>query len=541
MTDTTGAEPRRPIFAIFEGGGAKGVAHVGALDAIAANNLEIIGVAGTSAGALAAVLAAIGLEASDIMADDDPDANILARHGVDPVGLLGKAYWREFCYLRSEGRALMRRGLLGAPVAFASALFTAPIVMNAWSRRGHFKTDWIKDFVNQVIRGRLEDIKAQAGLDLDIPDEPTFADLSEDIWPTVVPLKIVVTDVSRGTLEVLDRHHTGAVKVAEAVAASIAIPYVFEPARIPSFRPGLFADGGLVSNLPIWAFVDEKLARERERDGKPPIPVIGFSLHPTAPRSTSTGLPSMFEYFRTLAEASLAGSQATTHRFTEDLTVVSLKTDLPLLAFDADWKTLCAARRQGRDCANSQLGFLLDVKPEKIRTELRAVHDEALVQINKRRRERRQKQIEHLRANLIRPWGRFSLRVVEGVNMQGDADDRLLIDRRGSGSALAFKEKGVRVLRCDPTIDHPSRAFMTKYERALVRSSVRSMICVPIFGDSLQWARDEEQRQDPDGVLCLDSDDQDMTADFADGDLVNLLVDKSSVLFAAVSLEPVDG
>jgi NTE family protein len=127
--------------------------------------------------------------------------------------------------------------------------------------------------------------------------------------------------------------------------------------------------------------------------------------------------------------------------------------------------------------------------------------------------------------------------VIEGVNMSADADDRLLLDVRGEGSALAFKTRGVRVLRSDPAPGSSSRVFMTKYERAMVRPTVRAMICVPIFKDSREWSRDLSERDVPDGVLCLDSDDPEMTADFGDTQLVDLLVDKSSVLFAAISLE----
>ena len=489
-----------------------------------------------------AVLAAIGLDAADIMDDRDPDANILTRNGIDPIKLLGEQAWREFCELRDTGTELMKWGLLLRVPMFLFALPTAlPIAIHAWRRRGHFTTVAIKAFVNIVVRDRLQAIKTEAGLGLEVPDEPTFGDLS-DAWPTVVPLKIVVTDISRGTLEVFDRHLTPDVKVAEAVAASIAIPYVFEPAPIPSFRPGLFVDGGLVSNLPIWVYAEEKLARERERDGAAPIPIIGFSLQPTASQSdVSTGLPSMFDYARTLLETALAGSQGATRRFMEDLTVIPLRTDLPMLAFDADWRRLREAREEGRRCADRELSFLLDVKPDRIRAELRAVHDEALGLINQRRREMRKGPVEHLRVNLIRPWGNFSLRVVEGVNMIDDADDRLMLDRRGEGSALAFKEKGVRVLRSRPATGHPSRVYMTKYERALVRQTVQAMVCVPIFRDGRQWSRDEAERDPPDGVLCLDSDDPEMTADFSNQHFIDLLVFKSSVLFAAISLEPDNG
>src|SRR5690242_2331010 len=95
MTDEYEPDERRtlntrPVFAVFEGGGAKGIAHVGALQALQDNKFEVIGVAGTSAGALVAVLAAIGLEASDIMSATDRDANILTRMGSSPTKLLGE-------------------------------------------------------------------------------------------------------------------------------------------------------------------------------------------------------------------------------------------------------------------------------------------------------------------------------------------------------------------------------------------------------------------------------------------------------------------
>lgn len=112
-----GAGAPRPIFAIFEGGGAKGIAHVGALQAIQDNGLEIIGVAGTSAGALIAVLAAIGLEAADIMSAESRNANILTRHGKTPVGLLGECDWRSFQRLRKRGkRAMITAGVFGLPL-----------------------------------------------------------------------------------------------------------------------------------------------------------------------------------------------------------------------------------------------------------------------------------------------------------------------------------------------------------------------------------------------------------------------------------------
>jgi predicted acylesterase/phospholipase RssA len=524
---------RRPIFVIFEGGGAKGVAHVGALDAIAENELEIIGVAGTSAGALAAVLAAIGLDAADIMHPQIPEENILARHGYTPTTLLGQAHWDQYQELRRIPSDVFGGGVIEGVLEAAYAVpMLISVVGSAVRRRGHFKTATIQAFINQIIRERLTQIREEGGLDLAIPQEVTFGDLSES-WPTVLPLKIIVTDISRGRLEVLDRHRTPQVKVAEAVAASIAIPFVFEPARIPSFRDGLFADGGLVSNLPIWAFAEEKLAYEREHFAEPPIPIIGFSLQ--APQqSASPG--SILHYAWRLVETALAGSQGTAHRFLEDLTIVPLQTHLGLLDFGARWSTLKQARDDGQECANRELRFSLDVRPDRIRAELRAIREDTLGLINRRRR----RLVTHLRANLIRPYGDLSLRVVEGVNMSGDADDRLLLDRRGRGAAQAYRERGLRIFKLGGMDDDPPHEFMTKYERALLRPSVRAVVCVPIFEDVSAWQRDEADRPEPSGVLSIDSDEPLATA-FNDPDLLNMLVDKSAVLFAAISLEPTHG
>ena len=64
-------------FVALEGGGAKGVLHVGALSALEREGIEIRGLAGTSAGAIVAALAAAGYTSREI-ADDRSDHNILA-------------------------------------------------------------------------------------------------------------------------------------------------------------------------------------------------------------------------------------------------------------------------------------------------------------------------------------------------------------------------------------------------------------------------------------------------------------------------------
>ena len=51
------------VFGIFEGGGAKGLAHVGAIAAAQELGVQFVGVAGASAGAIVASLIAVGYNA----------------------------------------------------------------------------------------------------------------------------------------------------------------------------------------------------------------------------------------------------------------------------------------------------------------------------------------------------------------------------------------------------------------------------------------------------------------------------------------------
>lgn len=535
--DVVATAPSRPIFAIFEGGGAKGVAHVGALQAVQENGLEIIGVAGTSAGALLAVLAAIGLEANDIMSGTDPAANIISQQGQTPIGLLGACQWTKFQRLLRRGKfALVTSAIFGAVLGSAISPRIIGTLLDLNDNLGHFSAEEIEKFVNQVIRDRLATIKSEAAIDLPIPDRVTFADLAGG-WPTVVPLKIVVTDVDHGTLEIFDALSTPNVFVSEAVAASISIPLVFKPASIPSFRPGRFADGGLVSNLPIWGFAEEKLGYERENFTRPPVPIVGFSLGaPVAGTDPAVSPVGFVTYLKRLLYAALQGSQGTAGRFLDDVIVIPLESPLDMLAFDAGWEAFRKSREAGYISANRHLQFILDVKPDRIRSELQTIRDATRRSLDRLRKTNGKAPVEKIRVNLIRPFGARSLRVMESLHMEDDADDRLLLDRRGRGAAEAFRMRGLRVFRLGRAFNNPQAEFMTKYERALIRSTVNTVVCVPIFRDLAAWNLEESARPEPAGILTIDSDDT-IYKEAQDSELLNMLVQQSAILYAAVSSE----
>lgn len=537
----TKAGPSRPIFAIFEGGGAKGVAHVGALKAIEQNGLDIVGVAGTSAGALLAAMTAIGFEADDIMSGNDPAANIIVKNGETPTSILGDKEWKRFRYLLKRGKfSLIFTGLFGVIIGALISPRIMATILGISENLGHFSTKKIEQFVNRVIRERLSKIKSEAGLDWEISDQITFGELGRG-WPTVIPLKIIATDVDNGTLEIFDAFSTPDVVVSQAVAASIAIPLVFKPAKIPSFRSGCFADGGLVSNLPIWGFVEEKLGYEREHYEDPPVPIVGFSLSAPDTREHGAYSPtSLFPYIRHIINAALQGSQGTANRFLEDEVIIPLESPLDMLAFDADWEMFRRSREAGRVSANNHLRFILKIKPDRIENELKIIRTNTLKLLNKLRIKNGKPRLEKIRVNLIRPFGTHSLRVMESLDMAEDADDRLILDRRGRGSATAFRERGLRVFRFGNNQSKPELDYMTKYERALVRNSVKTVICVPIFKKSTAWDIDEVDRPEPAGVLTIDSDDT-IYKEFQDNNLWDMLVQQSAILYAAVNSEVGNG
>ena len=113
-------------------------------------------------------------------------------------------------------------------------------------------------------------------------------------------------------------------------------------------------------------------------------------------------------------------------------------------------------------------------------------------------------QVGHWRACLIRRLGNQSFKVVESFNMRLDADDDLVLDRGNPGAALAFKDKVVSYV----DVERDAGAFlMTKYERALLRHTLKSLIAIPIFAGTEQWDEDvPSKRSDPLGVFCIDAD-----------------------------------
>ena len=222
---------------VFSGGGVKGLAFAGALQAAAeAGYDEWVQLAGTSAGAITAMALAVGYSAQGLKdALDNFDFSRIADYG--PVGPLEIPFNLEFLHGATHGK-----------------------VLSAW----------------------IEELLAQAP-----HPAKTFGDLPAE------KLRVVGVDLAHTRMVVfpddvglyIDEHgqplRPEAFAIADAVRISAGFPYFFPPRTLRDAhtrKPGVLVDGGVASPFPIFLF-------DRPQ---PEHPTWGFRLFAgTAPEKPS--------------------------------------------------------------------------------------------------------------------------------------------------------------------------------------------------------------------------------------------------------------
>ncbi|MEI5908496.1 patatin-like phospholipase family protein [Bacillus spongiae] len=204
---------------VFEGGGVRGIAHVGAVESVELRGYRWNRLAGTSAGAVIAALLACeysGSEIKDII-DSVDYTQFMKKNWLDSIPLIGKGI-----------NLLIHEGLYD----------------------NHYQETW------------LEDLLIQKGYRY-------FSDLKEG------QLKIIVSDITNGRMTILpdDLHIYGETHdfpIAKAVRMSSTIPFFFYPIKWKTKKfkhPSYMVDGGLLSNFPIWIF---------DTPDEPKWPTFGF-------------------------------------------------------------------------------------------------------------------------------------------------------------------------------------------------------------------------------------------------------------------------
>lgn len=202
---------------VLEGGGVKGIGLVGALSELDKAEFRPQRIAGTSAGAIVGSLLAAGVPVKQL---------ISLMQSVD--------------YTKFRDRNFL--GSFGWPGEGLSLILTKGIY------RGEYLREWLGEQL------ALVGVKTFADLRL---DEPWAHDLPPERRYKLV---VIASDVSRGRLVRLpwDYHLYGrnpdTELVADAVRASMSIPFFYEPAIM---NDKFLVDGGLLSNFPVDIFDDK--------------------------------------------------------------------------------------------------------------------------------------------------------------------------------------------------------------------------------------------------------------------------------------------
>nr|HPI98004.1 patatin-like phospholipase family protein [Synergistales bacterium] len=185
----------------LSGGGAKGLAHIGVLEALEENHIPIAGIVGTSIGAIIGGLYSSGLSSSELReVVMDTNLNNLLTHRSERIVIA--AGREQFTTKGLPWLALNEKGEVVGPLG----TFSGVELLERFSQ----------------LTSRVEVVN--------------FTDLC-------IPFAAVATDLETGEKVIITSG-----SLASAMRASMAVPAIFEPWPIEG---RMLVDGGLVSNLPV--------------------------------------------------------------------------------------------------------------------------------------------------------------------------------------------------------------------------------------------------------------------------------------------------
>lgn len=216
------------VDAVFEGGGVKGTAFLGALRCFDDAGIQLRKVAGTSAGAITAALTAAQFSIDELE---------------EIIGCLD--YEKDLLWKKTS--PLIRNDSpeddLSHPQWMIGNLLLAQLVNK--NVLGQYSAEPFLQWLAQTLGDRLS----------------TFAALQTTIgpveWYQERALKIIASDISRGEMLLLPDDlklfdlNPVEFSIAKAVRLSMSIPFFFEPGRLGD---SIIVDGGILSNFPLWIY-----------------------------------------------------------------------------------------------------------------------------------------------------------------------------------------------------------------------------------------------------------------------------------------------
>lgn len=210
---------------VFQGGGCRGGAFVGAYKEAMKRGVFFSQLAGTSVGSIIAVLIASGASCDEL------------------IDLLKKLDFNKFKRPPQKDKNFSENFLV------KNFLRIKPKYYNVYNYLGAYSSVYVAEWIDSFLRKKLN--KNEAVL---------FKDL-------IIPTSVISTDLRNSRVKIWDSFSTPEYEVGKAIQASCSIPFYFQPVD------NRYIDGGVLSNLPFFVY-DEKshfdkiLAFELENNSK---------------------------------------------------------------------------------------------------------------------------------------------------------------------------------------------------------------------------------------------------------------------------------
>ncbi|TKF22755.1 hypothetical protein FCV50_23515 [Vibrio kanaloae] len=229
-------------YAVFEGGGVKGLAFAGALKAAEEASIKFVGYGGASAGAIIAFLAALGFNSDEIK---------MKMSEVEYLKLIEEPAHGELDNIKEIKDILtsdrsFKRKIIKLYFTSRYKKFIYSFMERIWTNKGAYKKRNIISLLSYYAYEKIEDI-----IDVNHCTEELTVSFKDFYLKTCVDFRVIATDVVTGEALEYSNERTPDACVFEAVAASSAFPIVFEPSNIDGRS---LVDGGLSCNLPTYLF-----------------------------------------------------------------------------------------------------------------------------------------------------------------------------------------------------------------------------------------------------------------------------------------------
>jgi NTE family protein len=451
-------------YAILDGGGVKGAALSGSLSAAADNQIEFQGYAGSSAGAIVALLAAVGFtppEIKDIMLDEIKFTDFLDDNGVELNKLKQtsaevSSAWsnknRLIATLKTAWRIWMRREVLRR-IVHHLGLYTASKL------RAFLDTKITQKLGNAPIEGFTFRFLANAGCP---------------------PLKIVAADLRKRAPHVYSLQNSAGTSVIDAVRASMSYPFVFQPVQ---FYDSYQVDGGLSSNLPLSVFEEERRSNS--------VPVMAFDLE--ASKTTALASYGVRQFCGDLLATALESGDVMMREALSGVyhVRIAIPEGIDTLDFSLSRERRDALFNAGYTQTSQ---YIKKIVPQWTQANneiewLQATHAPAKIVQPVLRAAAKEIEsrtgAENVRAHVMLPTGKGQRVVTYQFNMDHDPDSDLMLDVEAGCTGRTWTEKKPTFADLEEArMTYASKWKMTREQQNKIREDRRAMCSFPIFEKS---------------------------------------------------------